>query len=359
MARSWQVTALVSLLALALVPGLGATHDAALHFEATTGANQNYFLRDGEVAAHLLLRSGLDPRILVAFPAGDSGVGLWFRRSPLPVQWTLESPPAAVRSRDKAGRALLGIAFDVASAGPALIPRQAVLSSVRVLRDYQANGSVPTAVAIRPAVSGRTLGWSRDRLDGAPGYRLLVEVRDGTLAPDGSISAGADRRIRLRVTALSGEQPLSAIAASDLLNGRQVHDPIAERVLAFLSYQQKFLAGSWRFDTYFGRDTLLSLQMLMPVLKPAGIEAGLRSVLERLAPDGEVAHEEAIGEFAILEHERHEGTLSDAPIYDYGMIDGNYLLAPLIALVPARHPRGRTARARFSGAPAGRRGIGA
>jgi glycogen debranching enzyme len=341
MARPWHMMALASLLALAPAARPAAAPDPPLHFAATSGAIQDYFLRDGEVAAHLLLRSGRDPRILVAFPAGNSGVGLWFQRRSTPVQWTLESSPVAARSRDEAGRPLLGIAFAVASAGPALSPQQAVLSSVRVLRDYQANGAVPAEVAIRPSVSGRTLRWSRDRLDGAPGYRLLVEVLDGALAPDGSISAGADRRIRLRVTAQSGERPLTAIAAPALLNGREAHDPAAERVLAFLSYEQKFLAGSWRFDTYFGRDTLLSLQMLMPVLRPDAIEAGLRSVLERLAPDGEVAHEEAIGEFAILEHKRQDGTLSDAPIYDYGMIDGNYLLAPVIAAYLLDSPAGR------------------
>ena len=148
--------------------------------------------------------------------------------------------------------------------------------------------------------------------------------------------------MRLRVTAGSGERLRSApISEPDLLNGRQARDRGAEQALTFLSYEQKFLAGSWRFDTYFGRDTLMSLQMLMPVLAPDAIEAGLRSVLARLAPDGEVAHEEAIGEFAILEHQRHDGTSSDAPIYDYGMIDGNYLLAPVVAAYLLDHPQGR------------------
>jgi hypothetical protein len=340
MARSWP-TALGSLLLLALVPRMAGAQHPALDFDITEGANQNYFLRDGKVAAHLVLRSGVLARILVAFPAGNSGVGLWFARQPTPVQWMIESPPAATTTRDAAGRPLFGIVFEVGSTSAALLPQQAVLSSIRVLRDYQGNGAVPAAVAIRPSRSGQVLSWSRNRLDGSAGYRLTVEVLDGVLAADGSISAGADRRIRLRVTAVSGERPLTAIAEPALLNGRQAHDPGAERALTFLSYEEKFLAGSWRFDTYFGRDTLMSLQMLLPVLAPNAIEAGLRSVLARLAPDGEVAHEEAIGEFAILEHQRHDGTSSDAPIYDYGMIDGNYLLTPVVAAYLLDNPRGR------------------
>ncbi|HEY6457820.1 MAG TPA: hypothetical protein VIY90_21300 [Steroidobacteraceae bacterium] len=336
--RSWPV-ALGALLFAAL--RVAAAAGPALHFEITAGAIQNYFVRDGKVAAHLVLRSGSLPRILVAFPAGNSGVGLWFKRQPQPVQWSIVSAPAPVTARDAGGRPLFGIVFEVAASHAALIPLQAVLSSIRVLRDYQSNGSLPPEVATRASVSGRTLSWSRNRLDGAPGYRLTVEVLEGELAAAGTISPGAGQRIRLRVTAVSGERPLTAIPESALLNGRQDHDVRTEQVLRFLSYEQKYLAGSWRFDTYFGRDTLMSLQLLMPVLAPDAIEAGLRSVLVRLAPDGEVAHEEGIGEFAILEHKHHDGTLSDAPIYDYGMIDGNYLLAPVAAAYLLDNPDGR------------------
>src|SRR6266404_1511580 len=52
-----------------------------LDFEVQEGLNINRFVREGNVAAHLLLRSGTDPRVLIAFPAGNSGVGLWFVHS--------------------------------------------------------------------------------------------------------------------------------------------------------------------------------------------------------------------------------------------------------------------------------------
>src|SRR6202142_2890116 len=59
--------------------------DQRLSFDVREGLNLNSFLREGPVAAHLLLRSGHDPRILVAFPAGNSGVGLWFSHSNEPL----------------------------------------------------------------------------------------------------------------------------------------------------------------------------------------------------------------------------------------------------------------------------------
>ena len=326
-------------LSIALLCG-SLTQAAPFHFEVNEGQNINCFLRDSYTVAHLVLRSGHDPRILVAFPAGNSGVGLWFQRQDTAAEWAIDSPPKALSAKDSAGRPLYGIVFEASIATRSLVPKQAVLSSVRVLRDYQALGTVPAAVAVHPTASGDTITWARARLDGAPGYRLTLEVIYGTLRSDGLLSA-ADGRIKLRVTALSGEPPLTPLSGTALLNGMESEDKGATNALTFLSYQEKFLAGSWRFNTYFGRDTLLSVRLLLPVLAPDAIEAGLRAVLARLASDGEVAHEEAIGEFAVLSHQKQDGTLSDAPVFDYGMIDGNYLLAPVVAAYLLDDPEGK------------------
>jgi len=340
-----------SLVCIALLIGPVMTcksADAAFHFEVQEGQNLNYFLRDGAVAAHLLLRSGTTPRLLVAFPAGNSGVGLWFEseRTAAP-QWVVNAAPVAKVERDAAGRNLYGITFEASIATHSLIAKQAVLSSIRVLRDYQSLGTIPADVATRAQVLGKTLTWSRNRLDGAPGYRLSLQVTDGAVAADGRISAGAAGQIKLRVTALSGEQPLTALAGKALLRTTQVADERAADTLTYLSYQEKFLAGSWRFDTYFGRDTLMSLRLLMPALAPEAIEAGLRSVVARLSDDGQVAHEEGIGEFAVLSHKKDSGTLSDRPIFDYAMIDGNYLLAPVLVSYLLEDPSGNARAASF------------
>lgn len=319
----------------------GATREAPFHFEVAEGQNLNGFLRDGKTAAHLVLRSGPAPRILVAFPAGNSGVGLWFQRQGSHAEWVVDSRPKASAARDSGGRPLYGITFETSIAIKSLVPKQAVLSSVRVLRDYESAGTVPEEVVVRPEASGNRLAWSRNRLDGAAGYRLTLEVTDGMLLADGRISAGVDGRIGLRVTALSGDVPLTPLSGTALFNGKESQDKRARDTLTFLSYKEKFLAGSWRFNTYFGRDTLMSVRLLMPVLAPEATEAGLRAVLARLASDGQVAHEEGIGEFAVLSHKRQDGTLSDTPIFDYGMIDGNYLLAPVIAAYLLDDPEGK------------------
>ncbi|KQT35208.1 hypothetical protein ASG29_03600 [Sphingomonas sp. Leaf412] len=300
-----------------------------LSYRVTEGQNINALVREGDVAAHLLLRNGTDPRILVAFPAGNSGVGVWFAPLATPATWRLEEAPRPTIVTAPDATRLNGIAATATIAAPRLTVRQAVLSNVRYLRDYQAVGQFPKEVATDAVVAGDTITWHRKRLDGAPGYLLRLRVLEGRI--DGrAIVAGAGGRIRVAITAATGETPLHGIAQRDLLNDRAATDPAARNALAFLSYREKFLAGSWRFDTYFGRDTLMSVRLLMPALRPAAIEAGLSSVLARLNAGGEVAHEEGIGEFAVLDNRQH-GKSGDGATLDYGMVDDDYMLAPVAA----------------------------
>ncbi len=114
--------------------------------------------------------------------------------------------------------------------------------------------------------------------------------------------------------------------------------------LQFLSYKEKFLAGSYRFLTYFGRDTLISLSLLWDVLSKEAIENGIVSVLKRLSSHGSVAHEEDIGDqglFRYAEVWRKLFLLGEedlaymlwesrrTAVYDYKMVDDDFLL-PLL-----------------------------
>lgn len=311
--------------------GQGPQHGGVpeLAYQVTEGENLNAFVRDGAVAAHLLLRNGDAPRILVAFPAGNSGVGLWFQSLARPATWTLDAAPRPITLRDDKGRPLHGIMTEATITVPRLAFKQAVLSNVRFLRDYQSVGRFPPEVATRPQLAGDRIVWRRDRLDGAPGYRLELRVIEGRLSASG-IEAGTDDRIRIAIIAATGETPLHGIPLDQLLDARAANDAGARNALRFLSYQEKFNAGSWRFNTYFGRDTLMSLRLLMPALRPPAIEAGLGAVLARLGPQGDVAHEEGIGEFAVVEH-RKDGGGGDGATLDYGMVDDDYMLAPVAA----------------------------
>lgn len=328
--------------------------EAPLQFRISEGRIENAFYQDGPVAAHLLLSSGDKPRALVAFPAGNSGVGLWFDDVATPVQWTLgEVKGARVVER---GQAFNGIVAEASVAGPLRL-RGAVLGSVRVLRDYQLGHAFPPETAAPLQLSERRASWKRARLDGAPGYALTLQVANGRFRRDGDklllLPDRAGEPLRIRLIALTGETPLTPFAENELLNAHASTDARSRNALRFLAYREKFLAGSWRFDTYFGRDTLMSLRLLMPALQPGAIDAGLSAVLARLSPDGEVAHEEDIGEFAVLDHRRAGEGDSAAPTYDYAMIDGNYMLAPVAQAWLLDDARGRENAARFLAADAG------
>jgi hypothetical protein len=354
--RSAAAVSLFACLLLAVPPLLAAP--SRLAFQVRQGRILNYFLREGPVASHLVLRSGPQPRILIAFPAGNSGVGLWFARQAGTAAWQIRGEPQPVHTRDPRGRVLAGISAEATLADRELDIHGAVLSNIRQLRDYESLGKVPKGIAVPPSVRGHTLTWSRDRLDGAAGYRLTIEVLDGRVSGK-RILAGTDGKIGLRITGVTGEAPLTPLAGRDLLRNPSAADPAARETLAFLAYRQKLLAGSWRFDTYFGRDTLMSVRLLMPVLSPIAVEAGLDSVLARLSPRGEVAHEEDIGEQAVLDHLAADGSRSATPVYDYKMIDEDYLLAPVAAawlLRPGEQARSAAFLAAAVGGPLERRG---
>ncbi len=305
--------------------GSPPTSPDPLSFEVVDGDVQNRFLRGGPVAAHAVVRSGDRPRVVVAFPAGNAGVGLWLHGPDGPVM--LHAAPLEPVSKDSSH----GVRFELDAHTGELTVDRALLSSVRVLREYTHGRPVPPEVACAPTRRHGEVLWQRDRhaLHLAPVLDTEASILDGgrvrLTAPSGSV--------RVRVTALTSEPPLHPLGADELLTDGAADDHQARQTLAFLSYREKLLAGSWRFLTYFGRDTLLSTRLLMPVLKDAAVEAALGSVVSRLDPNGHVSHEEGVGEWARLG--------PSGPRQDYKMVDDDLLLAPVLEAWRERTDRAR------------------
>lgn len=86
----------------------------------------------------------------------------------------------------------------------------------------------------------------------------------------------------------------------DVLLVIQSNEEIANQV-SWLSYTSESFAGGWRFLTYFGRDTLLALRLLLPVASQTSAEAILGAVLQRINETGTVCHEETVGDYASFE----------------------------------------------------------
>lgn len=322
----------------------GAT--AELRFSIEDGPFRNDFLRDGPIAAHVVLKSAGAARLVVAFPAGNSGAGVWFAEQQAPVQWSAPQNVEPVTQTLEDGGVRRGVRFETRASASRLDVAKAILSNIRVLRDYGYTGQTPSIVDAAPAIDGRKATWERQRIDGGAGYFLSIEALNGAVrtaetgAPVTFIAKSGDA-LRLRVTALTGDPPLTGIPEGSLLSDAAAKEPRLRNVLAFLAYEEKFLAGSWQYDTYFGRDTLMTLALLGPALRPEAVEAGLASVLDRLSASGEVAHEEDIGEYALLRRAKSGAPADDAPILDYKMIDDDFMLAPVLAQYLLEGPEGR------------------
>ncbi len=74
------------------------------------------------------------------------------------------------------------------------------------------------------------------------------------------------------------------------------------RALELLSSEEKLMAGLPNFATYFGRDMMMAALMLEPIVSVDLQEHVIASVLRKLAPSGDVSHEEALGGQAIREN---------------------------------------------------------
>jgi hypothetical protein len=355
-----------------------------LAFGVQEGDLRNYFRRKGPAAVHMLTRSGADARIVAAFPANNQGIGIWFQgadddtqlwagaddESDLSAGGGLE---AVVRSDEGAERDFNGVRATLRSNATSLTAYLSVLGNVRTVRDYGYGLCLENAEQF-PELRNETIEVipehnvaviRREQIGGDYAMEFLIKGAEGTTvslreeqvepreacaatagdAEEKLLEISGEGGLEFEVIALADDEPLTPIEKPDLLV-EQPPDSFELDGLAFLSYAEKLQAGSWRFLTYFGRDTLLSTRMLMPGLQSPIVEAAIRSVLERVnlvegVPDpnfdfvievGDVAHEEELGDFAAwknLMEGAPEGELRD-PRFDYKMVDDDFLLAPVV-----------------------------
>ena len=127
-----------------------------------------------------------------------------------------------------------------------------------------------------------------------------------------ALDARGDGPIDLTVRVASDARPLTPLSRSEIFDraflvfadSAAKRDPRVERQLSaveLLSSREKLMAGLPNFATYFGRDQMMSALMMQQVWTPAMMEHVMGSVLRKLAPNGEVSHEEALGGQAIRE----------------------------------------------------------
>ncbi|KAK0786678.1 hypothetical protein LTR75_013112 [Friedmanniomyces endolithicus] len=339
---------------------------------------ENYFYSDYHSSNQVVVTSPLPasnlsvigPRLLVAWPAGNSGVLAYFSpqngvNGSLGIQLvngTANQPLSGVytpaNGSSLTGNPRVGISTLVKFNSSAYLTVP-ILGSVRTMRDFTEGPSilvpiVQDAIVFSPTSGGGAM-LSRLWFDNITTSEMSFVPASGS---SGKITIN-NRTLELpagtyNFTATFDYPQLHQLSAPEVLNqqsqGLIKQYPDQTTSLSFLSYSQKLLAGAWRFLTYFGRDSMISVLLLQPVLSEgegSAVEAVISAVLERLnRTDGSVCHEETIGDYATyLNLERN--ITSTAPGCTYQMIDTDFYLSPVMVNYFVNSAIGRSRRDAF------------
>ena len=360
-----------------------------ISFVRQNGKQQNLVSIAPEAQAHIVVENyvAIPEKRVVALNqhGGNIGAGFWWSSDT--AQALTASDPRVVRDGGLVGTSIL-VGADEAGV---VVLDAPVLDSVRALRDRATLGvddrtalrekmgaAIPPA-AVRARIveaSAQRIVFERAAVESNAAtrhmHRAILEAVPGTtlsVQADGRIAVASSGRPKVRIAYLTDYPQLTPYAPLDLLAGpaRRIVEadlaraergdlPPSERAelqrvvrcledLASLVFHEKALAGGWRFLTYFGRDTLQVVQMLAPLLAPEVIEGVVQAAIDRLSPDGQVAHEESIADQAAHERLQHGARSLDgieAPIFDYKMIDDDFMIVSLLAdMSPAFIARNR------------------
>ena len=93
----------------------------------------------------------------------------------------------------------------------------------------------------------------------------------------------------------------AAVPATDAAAIRARRMERQVRGVELLVSREKLMAGLPTYATYFGRDMLITALMMRPIWRHETMEAVIATALRKLAPRGDVSHEEALGDQATRE----------------------------------------------------------
>lgn len=339
------------LLALALAPSACQTletrrpasnaaaidqNSSDLYFKVVSENIEEHSLRVGATAAHLYMDTISEPYLFFAFPAGNSGVGLWFKTArPQTAKLTALSQPRLAPRNGVMSAIEVEIGTGVASLGLA----DSVLGSMRFIRDRELGIKAPKEVRTEDIqLKGQTLLLARRSLSGLVDYEVKIEPLGDTRIVSGAdgFRFEAKSDVRLKITAFSGEPLVTPMRSSDVFKPEILPkiDPDALRAFSFLLYKEKLVAGSPRYFSKFGRDSLYTLKVLMGAFKPAAIEDLLLATLSSSDADtGRISHEQSEGDFVSFERmkKKQEYAGIHAVSEDYKMRDGEFAFATVMA----------------------------
>ncbi|KAF8624481.1 hypothetical protein AX17_007110 [Amanita inopinata Kibby_2008] len=369
-----------------------AQSSPGLAFHVLGGGNDNYFYRDNITSAQLLVTAANNTnsvrRIVVALPAGNSGGVAYF----LPVVNTetlgLSLVDGSFKTTTEAYNNI-GAQADMTFTGNAQLG-VTIIGAVRALRDYvEGSGTMHeifnytlsdynlTSVRLHRQNINQTVDSTTGQMSykgadlylsiptGSDAQLSVIPSTNGTYTPPDIkilVPSGATNPV-VRMRVLTNETTPLGLDAQELflqdseattpaiqtaLQGLNDGSNIAATQVSFLTYRDKFTAGGWRFLTYFGRDSMIALRLLMPLLSPDAIEAALGAVIERANSTGALCHEETVGDYAsFININNGDYGYGAKPFYDYKMVDTDLFLLPALSHYFLDLPQGKGRAAAF------------
>lgn len=325
-----------------------------LYFKQRVGNVEEHTIRSGPAAAHIYLEGGESPYLFFAFPQGNSGVALWFKKTRRPVNVTAIRAPSAVIVHDAKNKAqqndLNGASIDLTFDTTVLAVEDSVLGSMRRVRDRELGDKTPPELQTKDfETTPRSLRLARRGLNDLYDYVMEIQTMGDTRVVGSGSKAKfiANKQIQLRVKGLTGEKPLTPIAPEEVFTPEALKamNPDELRAFSFLLYREKMVAGAPRYLSKFGRDSLFTTHVLADlakVVRPDAFEMLLNATLSSTNPaDGRVSHEQHEGDFASWDRMIHKKEVRgiNYVIEDYRMIDDNVAFALIMATYIKRYPQ--------------------
>ena len=214
----------------------------------------------------------IGPRLLVAWPAGNSGVVAFFApqngvNGTLGIELvngTSDQPLSPVyeprNSTSDSGNPRVGISTLISFNFSAILTVP-ILGSIRTIRDFVEGPSllVPeiqnaTTLQLESDVAVYDRLWLSNETTTVMSFSSTEGEDSGLSIVDGSLHLGAGT---YEFKASFDYPQLTQLSAMEVLNeesqGLTDQYPDQTKSLSFLSTSEKLLAGAWRFLTYFGR----------------------------------------------------------------------------------------------------------
>jgi hypothetical protein len=307
-----------------------------LEFQIKRGENEeSFFLRRGKNQSQTVLESGKHAQIETAFLAGNSSASLFPAIVPN-LKFKMIDKPSAFSAQEGEG-----VRYVVEANQNSLQIEAAVVGSTRAYRRYE-HQKISNAKTKPELIAQNRILFSRERLDHKGRYSLQVTIPEGSAdIVDGQAVFKSAHPVRLLIEALTSDHAYEPLPAPKIFSAGKLKEISIPNLQAamFLMNAEKIVAGGHRYLTYFGRDILLTFIYNAEILEPDVMEVALSAAFEREAgpktvgaEDGDIAHEEAIGDTATRKNMQAGLGPINTPVLDYKMIDTVFLLAPFFDL---------------------------